>query len=80
MKSTFHVNGDREFPDNTTYELTVCFNGVPDTVILEVERTRFSETVPSVPTHETVVRAVLKASEARAVASAILSAATEVKR
>lgn len=77
MKSVFSVGGDGEFPQ-PSYEISIQFNGVPDTVVIEINRTVF-EGYPSVSKQECVMRAPLKANHARAIASALLSAATEVR-
>ena len=80
MKSVFSVGGDGEFPQ-PSYDIVVCFNGVPDTVILEVIQTTFD--APGEPTTTCsmcLMRTALKSSHARAIASALLSAATEIKR
>lgn len=79
MKSVFSIANDSKFPA-PTYELVVCFNGVPRTVVLEVhEITGWSGDSSGNSRAETKLhlRSCLKASEARAIASAILSAATE---
>ena len=84
MKSTFNVSGEHhgDGPNDKSFEIVVCFNGVPDTVILEVQEiTGWSgaSDEPSYPNKVTRMRAPLKASHARAIASALLSAATEVR-
>ncbi len=94
MKAVFSVGGDPLDGSQMTapgltpsFDISVCFNGVPGTVILEIQRIDFegysggsgdpvtTRTTRQVP----VMRAALKASHARAIASALLSAATEVK-
>ncbi len=73
MKSVFSVRGDNDGSiPSPSFNISVCFNGVPDTVILEVHRTDSEMHLP-------LMRAVLKASHARAIASALLSAATETR-
>jgi hypothetical protein len=94
MKSVFSVGGDPLDGSQQTapglsphFDISVCFNGVPDTVILEVHRNDFEgysgESGNPVTTRTTkqvpLMRAALKASHARAIASALLSAATEVR-
>jgi hypothetical protein len=86
MKATFVVGGDGQFPQ-PSYDIAVCFNGVPDTVVLEIHRNEFEgfsgsgdNPVTTVNKQQTcVMRTALKASHARAIASALLSAATEVR-
>lgn len=72
MQAVFYLHGEPTIDPSQQngYRLNVCFNGEPGTVVLEVDAGDGSELK---------VRALLKASEARAVASAILSAATEAK-
>lgn len=88
MKAVFSVAGDQPFPDTTNYDITVCFNGLPGVVILEVHEITFEGFSGEGDNPETshtkksvcVMRASLQASHARAIASALLSAATETKR
>lgn len=76
MFATFNVAGDGEFPQ-PSFEIGIGFNGVPGTVILELGKTEYPDEGPrTVP----LMRAVLQASHARAIASALLSAATEAKQ
>jgi hypothetical protein len=80
MKAVFSVGGDGEFPQ-PSYDIVVCFNGIPDTVILEVVQTTFD--APGEPTTtgtKCLMRTALRGSHARAIASALLSAATEIKK
>lgn len=87
MKATFDVAGDGEFPQ-PSFEIAICFNGVPGTVILEINKMcgggysgESGNPVSTVSKRlENVMRAPLKASHARAIASALLSAATEVRQ
>ena len=86
MKAVFSVAGDGEFPQ-PSYDIGVMFNGLPGIVVLEVTQTTSAgysgASEQPVTTLErkynNVLRTQLKASEARAIASAILSAATEAK-
>lgn len=87
MKAVFSFSGEGEFPNAPVFDLKVCFNGLPGTVVLELDRVEFQGFSGSTgdPNSEErkvttpVLRAPLKASEARAIASAILSAATEAR-
>jgi hypothetical protein len=92
--AVFSVAGEEDaglhpnFPHSASFDLIICFNGVPDTVILEIKETTWeghsgesgNPETQSVKRQKTIMRAPLKASHARAFASALLSAATEVKR
>ncbi len=87
MKAVFSVGGDGEFPQ-PSYDIGVMFNGMPGTVVLEVNEMvtapgysgESGNPVTTVRSqHKCVLRTLLKASEARALASAILSAATEAQ-
>lgn len=88
MNATFSMAGDGQFPNSPSYELCICFNGVPGTVVLEINRfdfQGFSGSSESPQTEERrvtrqVCRALLQSSHARAIASAMLSAATEAKQ
>jgi hypothetical protein len=81
MRSTFHISGEYvplssptscgAAPNPTSYRLDICFNGIPGVVVLGMDQGDGSDLQ---------VRALLKASEARAIASALLSAATEAKQ
>lgn len=84
MKSVFSISGDDDgsVPAHG-YDLTICFNGMPGTVVLEVSQTTYpASTSTSVggSMTATIMRSILKASHARAIASALLSAATEVRQ
>lgn len=89
MKAVFSVGGDGDgnIPQQKNYDIGVMFNGLPGTVILEINETTFEGYSGESGNLETrvekrqkcVMRSALKASEARAIASALLSAATEVQ-
>lgn len=80
MKAVFSVGGDGPFPQ-PSFDIVVCFNGVPGDVILEViQTTHDAPGEPTTTTHVPLMRTALKASHARAIASALLSAATEVRK
>jgi hypothetical protein len=87
MKSTFSVAGDGPFPA-PSYDLIICFNGVPKTVVLEITRVHdvgYSggsgrAVTEERRTVESVCRVALAASHARAIASALLGAATDAQR
>lgn len=87
MKAVFSVRGDGLDMSTPSYNIGIGFNGVPNTVILEIDRVQFEGYSGSgddpVTQHRqdtvNVCRAVLAGSHARAIASALLSAATEVR-
>lgn len=87
MKATFSLVEDGTGIPRPCYDLAICFNGVPDTVVLEITRTdsegysgSSDDPITTVTKRQArVMRAAIKGSHARAIASALLSAATEVK-
>ena len=87
MKAVFTVAGDGNDLNTPNFEIGIGFNGVPGKVLLEVRRIDFQGFSGSgdSPTSEErrvttpACRAVLESSHARAIASALLSAATESK-
>jgi hypothetical protein len=87
MKATFSVGDGSGSFVSPLYEIGVCFNGEPGKVVLEVDQIVFNgysgasgdPVTTQKKQSESVMRTVLKHSEARAIASALLSAATEAR-
>jgi hypothetical protein len=83
MQSVFTVQGEGEFP-MPSFEIGVGFSGVPGQVVIELAKLTFSEPngdpIPEGPKRrEMRARMVMPASHARAIASAVLSAATQAR-
>ncbi len=89
MKAVFTVGSDNDHINQQShFEIAILFNGMPEKVVLEVTRIHqqgFSGESDNPITREQkntelVMRTVLEASHARAISSALLSAATEARK
>ncbi len=86
MKAVFSVGSDdNTLGESRSYDIAILFNGMPGKVVLEITRqsyTEFKNGAGPGEQHasECVMRTVLEASHARAISSALLSAATEAAK